>query len=164
MPYLLDSSMDHGGPWGTSGGENMALTSGIKKLQNYLESSKTSLAKGEKVRIVLGNEAADLDSMASAVLYAYCKSQAGSISYVPMINIPRADFKLRTEAAFLFAHAGVKTDALLFAEDVNLSALHSLGKLELVLIDHNKLASVQSSFESAVVEIIDHHKDEGLYK
>ena len=144
----------------------MALSSGIEKLQKYLESAKSGLSTGAKVQIVIGNEAADLDSMASAVLYAYYKSQAspaGAASYVPLINIPRADFKLRTEAAFLFSHAGVKTESLLFAEDVDLPALHAAGKLELVLIDHNKLASVQAPLENAVVEIIDHHKDEGLY-
>ena len=145
----------------------MTLPSGIEKLRNYLESAKSSILHGEKIQIVIGNEAADLDSMASAVMYAYCKSLGASADdktvYVPMINIPRADFKLRTEAAFLFSYAGINTDWLFFSEDIDLDAMNKAGTLELVLIDHNKLATNQSILENAVVEIIDHHKDEELY-
>jgi len=145
----------------------MTLSPGIKHLKNYLEQLKTAMVDGEKIQIIMGNEAADLDSMGSAVIYAYYKAMSASADdtrlYIPMINIPREDFKLRTEAVFLFSHAGIKTDWLLFAEDVDLGALSQAGKLELVLVDHNKLASNQSNLERSVVEIIDHHKDEQLY-
>ena len=145
----------------------MTLSPGVKQLQNYLEGTKTAILNGEKIQIIMGNEAADLDSMGSAVIYAYCKAMSASSDdttiYVPMINIPREDFKLRTEAAFLFSHAGINTDWLLFAEDINLNALNQTGNLELVLVDHNKLASNQSELAQTVEEIIDHHKDEQLY-
>ena len=121
----------------------------------------------EKIQVVMGNEAADLDSMGSAVIYAYYKAMSAPADdtrvYIPMINIPRDDFKLRTEAAFLFSHAGIETDWLLFAEDIDLGVLNQAGKLELVLVDHNKLASNQGHLEQTVVEILDHHKDEQLY-
>jgi exopolyphosphatase len=115
----------------------------------------------------MGNEAADLDSMASSVLYAYYKSQvagnSGNTAFVPLINIPREDFKLRTEAVYLFREAGIDPMLLLFADEINLETLKAQGRLKLTLVDHNKLASFQAQLAECVVEIIDHHNDEGLF-
>eukprot|EP00898_Chlorokybus_atmophyticus_P005388 jgi/Chlat1/5850/Chrsp4S06231 len=113
--------------------------------------------------VVLGNESADLDSMVAAITYAYLlhflkqKTEDAGVA-VPVINCPRADFPLRTEAAELFKELKIDTTAF-----VELSKVHAAGNLKLVLVDHNKLSSAQEGLASAVVEIVDHHKDEGLY-
>jgi hypothetical protein len=60
-----------------------------------------------------GNEASDLDSMVSSCLLAFLRSldplpsSAASSTeiYVPVMNIPRQDLSLRTEAVWLFAKA-----------------------------------------------------------
>jgi exopolyphosphatase len=46
---------------------------------------------------------------------------------------------------------------------VDLDKLKADNKLKLVLVDHNKLASIQNDLESAVSGIIDHHADEKAY-
>jgi len=133
-------------------------------INSFLKKSGAGIGGSDKAVVVMGNEAADLDSMASAVLYAYYLSIAepGSTP-VPLVNIPRDDFKLRTEAVFLFKEAGIDVDAMNFAGDVDLTALAADGRLGLVLIDHNKLGAGQSELESSVTAILDHHADEKAY-
>lgn len=136
----------------------------IKDFNSYTAGLKDDLQKQGVLNIVMGNEAADLDSMASAVLYAwYLKLSKHDINIVPLINIPKADFKLRTEAVFLFNEAGVNIDSLIFKDDVDLKKLQAAGRLNLVLIDHNKLSADQSGLLDSVSEIIDHHADEKNY-
>ncbi|MCK5675184.1 MAG: DHH family phosphoesterase, partial [Spirochaetales bacterium] len=114
--------------------------------------------------VVMGNEAADLDSMASAVTYAwYLNLSDADGKYFPLINIPRSDFKLRTEAVYLFKEALVNIDDLLFTEDVDLDNLKAGSNLKLILVDHNKLASSQTGLETVITGILDHHADEESY-
>ena len=145
----------------------MALPAGISKVNQFLSSSRAALGSAKNVQCVMGNEAADLDSMASSVMYAYFNAQnagtAGDTVFVPVINVPREDFKLRTEAVYLFKEAGIDIGLLLFMDEVDLGALKAKGRLMLTLVDHNKLASFQEQLAGCVVEIIDHHKDEGLF-
>lgn len=134
------------------------------KIDTFLESTGPGILPEGMVTIVMGNEAADLDSMASAVLYAYYLS-LDDPSHNPkaLINIPRGDFKLRTEATFLFNEAGIDESVLNFSEDVDLKKLFEENRLRLVLVDHNKLASSQAYLEQCIVEILDHHTDEERY-
>ncbi|MDA3938842.1 MAG: DHH family phosphoesterase [Spirochaetia bacterium] len=133
-------------------------------MMSWLQGLKNNFSKQKQVSIVMGNEAADLDSMASAVCYAwYLHLDDPSQNSFPLINIPRADFKLRTEAVYLFQEAGVNIDDLLFTEDIDLEKLKAAGTLKLVLVDHNKLASSQTGLERLITGIIDHHADEAAY-
>ncbi len=133
-------------------------------MMSWLKDLKNNFSNDKQLTIVMGNEAADLDSMASAVTYAwylYLNDESGN--YFPLINIPRADFKLRTEAVYLFKEAGVNIDDLLFTEDIDLDKLKAGSNLKLILVDHNKLASSQTGLETVVVGILDHHADEESY-
>jgi len=130
----------------------------------WLGSLKNNFSNTKQMTIVMGNEAADLDSMASAVSYAwYLHLSDSSKNTFPLINIPKADFKLRTEAVYLFEEAGISIDNLLFSEDVDLDQLKSGSNLKLVLVDHNKLASNQTGLETVITGILDHHADEESY-
>ncbi len=140
----------------------MSLPRGSEKLARFLRSTREGINKRGTVVCVVGNEAADLDSMASAVMYAYHRAASGE-NAVPLINIPRSDYKLRTEAVYLFDRCGIDVEDLLFEEDLDLAALHAEGRLKLVLVDHNRPAKVHSAFDSVVDGIIDHHADEGLF-
>lgn len=134
------------------------------KMATWLGSLKNNFSNTKQVTIVMGNEAADLDSMASAVSYAwYLNLKNPGKSCFPLINIPKSDFKLRTEAVYLFNEAGISIDTLLFAEDVDLEKIKAGGNLNLVLVDHNKLSSLQTGLETALSEILDHHADEKSY-
>jgi len=137
----------------------MSVNSYLTDLKNKIEGNLT-------FHCVIGNEASDLDSMASSVAYAYflsrIKQKEGEL-YLPLINIPRADFKLRTEAVYLFEKTGIDIENLIFIDQISLANLQDRGSLKLILIDHNKLASSQEKFQDSVEEILDHHKNEGLY-
>lgn len=130
----------------------------------FLGKARAALAGAAAVCAVTGNEAADLDSMASAVVYAWLRSrEAGSSVCVPLIPIPREDFRLRTEAVYLFKEAGVSEQDLLFLEDVDLAALKARSALQLVLVDHNKPSKAMAAYADCVTGVIDHHQDEGLF-
>lgn len=129
-------------------------------------SSLSDVKKEDRLQVVLGNEAADLDSMASSLLYAYYLREQNKERRplsLPVINIPRADFGLRTEAVWLFQEAGVDINLLVFSDEIDLPAMQAADRLELVLVDHNKLPAAWTDWEASVVEILDHHADEGLY-
>ncbi len=130
----------------------------------FLEKTGPGVFPDGSITLVMGNEAADLDSMASTVLYAYYLSlEDPGCNPKPLIAIPRGDFKLRTEATFLFKKAGIDESVLNFTEDVDLHALASENRLRLVLVDHNRLAASYANLEKHISIILDHHADEEKY-
>ena len=144
----------------------MSETKNADKLRTYLRSAKDELNSAATVHCVVGNEAADLDSMASAVLYAYYRNETRRSEnelYVPVISIPREDFKLRTEAVYLFTEAGLGQELLIFAEDIDLKALYTTGRLALTLVDHNKPTGAYTEYQDAVRGVLDHHADEKMF-
>ncbi|XP_041708972.2 exopolyphosphatase PRUNE1 [Coregonus clupeaformis] len=128
----------------------------LKSCRNVLKGN----AEGSpEFHVVLGNEACDLDSMVSALAYAYFLSKtldSGKIP-LPVLNIPRQEFPLRTDNAFLLRESGLSQDDLVFRDEVDLGSLHRAGRLDLTLVDHNVLPSSDRDLEEAVVEVIDHH-------
>ncbi|XP_061112028.1 exopolyphosphatase PRUNE1-like [Conger conger] len=113
--------------------------------------------------VVLGNEACDVDSMVSTLSFAYFlfkTSGSAGRTPVPVLNIPRADFPLRTDSVFLLRESGLAQQDLVFRDEVDLPRLHRAGRLALTLVDHNVLPSTDSDLEGAVVEVIDHHLQE----
>ncbi|XP_045064857.1 exopolyphosphatase PRUNE1-like [Coregonus clupeaformis] len=128
----------------------------LKSCRNVLKGN----AEGSpEFHVVLGNEACDLDSMVSALAYAYFLPKtldSGKIP-LPVLNIPRQEFPLRTDNAFLLRESGLSQDDLVFRDEVDLGSLHRAGRLDLTLVDHNVLPSSDRDLEEAVVEVIDHH-------
>ena len=142
------------------------MTVRVSELNTYLAEARASVDRADAGAIVIGNEAADLDSMVSAILYARLASAfraPGAPLVVPVVNCPRGDFVLRTEAVYLFTALGLDVDALLFIDEVDLGSLHGAGRLRLALVDHNILSAAQERYADAVDAIIDHHPDSGLY-
>ncbi len=129
-------------------------------LQTYLTSAKNMIEAVSLV--VMGNEAADLDSMASSIAYAYLFTLKNPDSpALPVMPVARGDFHLRTEAVFVMNEAGIGSDDLVFIDDVDFSKL--MDGAGLVLVDHNALAPALEKFSDKVVGILDHHHDEGLF-
>ncbi|GAA6001521.1 hypothetical protein JCM10207_006706 [Rhodosporidiobolus poonsookiae] len=124
--------------------------------------------------IAVGNEAGDLDSMASALGYAHFAAQADASSsrnYVPLVLTARTDLYLRPENTEALSSAGVPSSALLTIDDLPSSRLAALGA-KFALVDHNVLLPPFRSFPDAhdneaddarVTAIIDHHADEGRH-
>ncbi|NXR34594.1 PRUN1 Exopolyphosphatase, partial [Zosterops hypoxanthus] len=122
----------------------------------------------QEIHVVMGNEACDLDSTVSALALAYFLAQTSpapkAAVFVPVLNIPRADFALRTETTFLLRDRGVPASSLIFRDEIDLGGLHHAGLLSLTLVDHHVLPGADAALEEAVVEVLDHRpleKDRG---
>ncbi|XP_066540195.1 exopolyphosphatase PRUNE1 isoform X2 [Hoplias malabaricus] len=131
-------------------------------METYLRSCRDVLQGHMKnssglLHVVLGNEACDMDSMVSALTFAYFLSKTldSGKAVVPVMNIPRAEFSLRSDSIFLLRETGLSQDYLLFRDEVD---LHGLQKLAITLVDHNVLPEADSALEETVVEVIDHHR------
>ena len=77
-----------------------------------------------------------------------------STTVIPVFNIPKEDFCLRTEAVFLFKRFHLDPGLFTFIEDIDLQTLLATKKLKLILVDHNILAQAQKHMDVAVTEIL----------
>ena len=115
----------------------------------------------------------DLDSFASALLYAYLSSpgptQSQQSTILPILPIPRADLNLRPEFIYLLRELKIPKQDLIFIDDIPTPILTGAGgstsaKNEVVLVDHNTLQEkVFPPTRMVVRGVIDHHKDERKY-
>ncbi|XP_018615395.2 exopolyphosphatase PRUNE1 [Scleropages formosus] len=126
-------------------------------LRSRGDALKRSWQDGSEVHIVLGNETCDLDSMVSALVFAYFLHRTSGKTAVPVLNIKRSELALRTDSTFLLRQSGLPQEALVFRDEVDLPGLGRAGRLALTLVDHNILPSADGALEGAVVEVIDHH-------
>ncbi|XP_063277172.1 exopolyphosphatase PRUNE1 [Prinia subflava] len=132
-------------------------------MERFVAGSRAALQdhiqQRQEIHVVMGNEACDLDSAVSALALAYFLAQtspAPGAAVVPVLNIPRADFALRTETTFLLRERGIPAAALVFRDEIDLGALHRAGLLSLTLVDHHVLPGADAALEEAVVEVLDH--------
>ncbi|XP_063610739.1 exopolyphosphatase PRUNE1-like [Penaeus indicus] len=144
----------------------------MSNLVPFLRHAKETLSSCKKVQVVMGNEACDLDSAVSAITYAFLlhslragredsgggEGEGVGVGVVPLLNIPRRDFPLRTEVTYWLGKHGVSQEMLVFRDEISLHDLHQKGNLQLFLVDHNILPAGDASLESAVRYVIDHHQ------
>ncbi|KAL1861540.1 Exopolyphosphatase [Diaporthe australafricana] len=116
---------------------------------------------------VVGNESADLDSLCSAVVFAFLRShtQPKYTLHIPLANIPREDLPLRPELSKALSYAGVEVSDLLTLSDLEEAVkAHGLEPHDTrwLLVDHNALTgALAERFGPRVVGCVDHHEDEG---
>ena len=108
-----------------------------------------------------GSSAADLDSVAGSIGYAYLLArEAGSSALVfPYLPIPRVELPLRTEVVQLFAAVGLKWENLVSADDAELADLLDTREGELVLVD-TQGHDLSPDLVERVCEVIDHHPED----
>lgn len=128
-------------------------TSLNRHLKSCKEVNNPSLAKPN---IILGNEAADLDSIACTVVLSFISHQPT----VPVINIKRSELHLRRDAVNALRAAGVDLSNLNFIDDSQI-VLENANSI--TLVDHNALAPHQAQFAPLVTALIDHHVDENSF-
>ncbi|RPD61702.1 DHH phosphoesterase [Lentinus tigrinus ALCF2SS1-7] len=130
----------------------------------FLDAAKTG--NGKEWIVVMGNEAGDLDSIASAIAFAWYASKLQGATAVPLTQTPRAELHLRAENlhALELAHLNADTD-ILCIDDVPHTADSGFPSSSFALVDHNRLGSrfSHSNSDARVVAVVDHHEDEGLY-
>jgi len=130
----------------------------VKTLQPKVNSLKTDCSVKD-LTVVLGNEACDLDSGVSALVYAnHLQAIHPSHIVLPILNIVSHDFVLKTELMYCLGEVGIGQEDLIFRDTLDLEALGD--QLKVVLVDHNVLADKDGALEDKVVEVIDHHAKE----
>ena len=155
------------GSAGSAGGS----ATGFAGVADFLKASRAAahqiLAPGSadtrKMLLVVGNEAADLDSIVSAMVLAL-GCQYGALDEaipglsrefvsVPALSIPAEDFALRQDAVYLMEKLRLSSDTLVFLPALDresLSALTATSRLKVVLTDHNKLARDLAQFSTVL--------------
>ncbi|KAL7948576.1 hypothetical protein V8C42DRAFT_254752 [Trichoderma barbatum] len=134
-------------------------------LKGFLAAARSALTappaqRSGPLTLVIGNESADLDSLCSAVVLAYIRSNTSPHTlHIPLSNIPRSDLVLRTEMTAVLQRAGLSpTDILTLSELPDLKPEDT----EWFLVDHNALTGQLQKFQSRVIGCIDHHVDENV--
>ncbi|KAH7411114.1 hypothetical protein BKA64DRAFT_662709 [Cadophora sp. MPI-SDFR-AT-0126] len=142
-------------------------------LQSFLSAAKTALHNAKQqsspLTFIVGNEAADLDSLCSAVVLAYLRTYTShsptNTLYIPLSNIPHTDLALRPELLPVLSRANLKPSDLITISDLpNLSPTTRLPpeKTKWILVDHNALAGeLGKIYSGRVFGCIDHHDEEG---
>ncbi|KAG5929119.1 hypothetical protein E4U42_007023 [Claviceps africana] len=134
-------------------------------LEAFLATARSALKaplaqRATPLTFVVGNESADLDSLCSAIVYAFLRTNSPPHTlHIPLSNLSRADLALRTEMTAVLQHAALTTDHLL-----TLSDLPDLQPQDTrwVLVDHNSPTGALKKFASQVAGCVDHHVDEGF--
>ncbi|WRT69773.1 uncharacterized protein IL334_006764 [Kwoniella shivajii] len=139
------------------------------KLAGFLTSQKETFlddlkkGNGNGWTVVMGNEAGDLDSIASSISYAYLSAALTAQRSVPLILTPANLMKLRPENLLAFELSSFPVESLLHPEQLPISTteLSSLG-VKFGLVDHNRLLPPfgDHTRDGTVESIIDHHEDE----
>jgi len=124
---------------------------------------------GRKQIFVVGNEAADADSLVTAYAIA-AFLDSSEVQGVALAQIPREEFRLRGDSLQLFKEAGSEVledgspGKLHFWDEIDWKAVDGLDSRRLVLTDHNKMtAQVARHFEGRVQWVLDHHAGGGSY-
>lgn len=136
----------------------------LNSLRDFLLSNKPS--SNGRTHVIIGNEAADIDSLACAITLAYARrgqSKLTQMPVVPVANLPRADLQLRRDALLALSLAGLSPSDLVFADELPGGLANTVSAGSVILVDHNALAHHQDGAASRVVGLIDHHKDERKY-
>ena len=116
---------------------------------------------------MLGNDAGDADSIISAITLAYIESMKRGKSITPVVSISKDVFvHERPDIVRAFELAGIQSasEKLIFIEDFDDIVVGN--SADITLVDHNTLnSSLRHSIRKKliVMEILDHHIDEGKY-
>ncbi|GAB5032897.1 inorganic pyrophosphatase exopolyphosphatase [Nannochloropsis oceanica] len=132
-------------------------------------------ANKKHIKVVVGNEAADADTIVSSICLAHylhatrsSEDSAAGVQYVPVLPLPRAELKFRPETLLLFRLANLKETTvsdMVFIDEVDLTEAAAEGKLAgVILTDHNKITEPLQGLGELIEGIVDHHEDQGLYE
>ncbi|KAI9179676.1 Exopolyphosphatase [Blastocladiella emersonii ATCC 22665] len=132
----------------------------------FLAQARARILAGERPAwVVLGNEAADLDSAIASLIYAYGLHLATGAFAVPALPIPLADLPLRTEVTAFLDDGLLPWSTLLTSEDLSV-LLPLMGPppgTHVALVDFNVLPPSLQHVSPAVSAILDHHADGGHF-
>ncbi|KZP12518.1 DHH phosphoesterase [Athelia psychrophila] len=147
-------------------------TATTTSLSQFLSSSKARYlkdvgsGKGDAWTVIMGNEAGDLDSIASSIAYAWIRSRTPNVNVVPLIPTKREDMRLRGENMHALSLAGLQSGCpeVLCVDEVPRPGSGAFPSHSFGLVDHNRLLPQYTSANAKVLAVIDHHADEGFHK
>jgi exopolyphosphatase len=132
----------------------------MAELAAFLAGSRERLsgAPARPLLVVMGSAAADVDSLAGSVSYAYLRHQepAPSPAAVPVARVTRQELGLRPEAVALFRLAGLELAQLPCADEVDLAELVGRRATTLALVDDDGRGLARVLY-ARVREVVDHH-------
>jgi exopolyphosphatase len=133
-------------------------------LNLFLSDALSRVRTQEIDMLVFGNEAADLDSVVSAIGLAWVLGNGNNpCTAVPLIPTKRDDFRLKTESRWVLSQTGIDTENLFFLDDIQpLESLISRVR-GFALVDHNRPANGFLKYEEKIKFILDHHEDLKMY-
>ena len=142
-----------------------AFRSFLRNLKVSLTSE--TLSTNSFINFVIGNEAADADSIVSALCYSYLKNRINLIEtsknfgFVPVVCVNREDLRLRGDVSLLLNMVGIDLMDIFCKDDSVIANYDPSKDFNMVLVDHNSISPScsLSRFEQYVNEIIDHHSD-----
>jgi len=120
-----------------------------------------------KHKIVIGNQAADIDSIVSAICMSFYLTNTNnnenkSAEFIPVINSSRQILKSKRECMYLLDYFSIDFNDLVFINDFNES---NKQVVDVTLVDHNELDDQErlNGFESLCTRVIDHHLDKNNF-
>ena len=88
-------------------------------LNLFLSDARSRAQTQDIDMLVFGNEAADLDSVVSAIGLAWMLGNSSNpCSALPLIPTKRDDFRLKTESRWVLSQTGIDTEHLFFIDDI----------------------------------------------
>ncbi|XP_048002750.1 exopolyphosphatase PRUNE1 isoform X1 [Leguminivora glycinivorella] len=155
-------------------------------MEEYLSTTVSNLRSTyySTLNLTIGNENCSLDSAVSSIVYSkFLHWQLGQLKcgickkadkighkdqiFVPILNLNREDFEIKTEVEYCVNEYGICKEMLVFRNDYNLQELITKTKTNVVLVDHHTLAVKDKFLAPYVTEIIDHRpidKSEWTYR
>ena len=131
----------------------------------YVKHSKSLLKEIKKIKAVIGNQSADLDSIASSISMSYLltNKNESNIQYFPIINSTKSIIETKKECIYLFESLSINLDDLIFLNDLVNDNRNEI--VDVVLVDHNELDEQENKlgFSNLITGIVDHHVDKGLF-
>lgn len=116
----------------------------------FLKRSRVLLHQSTELCLILGNESCDLDSAVSAIALAffYSKIHPERSGFLPVFNIPRALYPIKTEVTYFLEKFQIRDELLIFNDDTSNNLIK---KSSVILVDHHV-----SPYMNSVVEVFDH--------
>ena len=139
----------------------------LSKCRHFFNTQSQTHATG--ITFVIGNQSADLDSIISSISLAYYKYlKLNEISYLPVLNTTLDIIETKDECKYLFDYHKISSKDFIYLNELTNSTNDAIKfkNSKIFLVDHNKLDDFEVSlnFDKHISGIIDHHKDEGLFK
>lgn len=141
----------------------------INRLNLYLKARRDNVnagVPGKFLHAVIGQDLADVGSVASTIMYAFHLNETLRSSHlctVPIINMKRADLDSHTELKWLLDSCYIDHSSLVFVDEIDLSYYDLFGSLKLVLLNGDRLPAKQEALKEALVEIFGCRKGDPTY-